>query len=186
MDDLPKQQQEIVEVIALSWSAVNVKEIRQKTRMESKMISDQLTHLVKNGIINRILTTTKNHLYQLNDRFFNIWYLMRYGRKGHKKEVILLVRFFELWCEKKEVIVERVQKQINQLKSGNFEEAEKKIINAIEIAKNKETEIEAHLDGLIGVFLFLLQRRKYKELLAFFHDEKIYCFFAVGWNRGLD
>ncbi|MFK7983392.1 MAG: hypothetical protein AB8G86_25650 [Saprospiraceae bacterium] len=121
MDDLPKQQQEIVEAIALSWSAVNVKEIRQKTRMESKMISAQLTHLVKNGVVNRIPTSTKNHLYQINERFFNIWYLMRCGRKGNKKEVIWLVKFFELWCKDEKGIVDRVQKHINHLKSGKYE-----------------------------------------------------------------
>jgi len=121
MDDLPKQQQEIVEAIALSWSAVNVKEIRQKTRMESKMISAQLTHLVKNGVINRIPTSTKNHLYQINERFFNIWYLMRCGRKGDKKEVIWLVKFFELWCRDEKDIIDRVQKHINHLKSGKYD-----------------------------------------------------------------
>ena len=121
MDDLPKQQQEIVESIALGWSAVNVKEIRQKIRMESKMISAQLTHLVKNGVINRIPTTTKNHLYQINERFFNIWYLMRCGRKGDKKEVIWLVKFFELWCRNEKDIVDRVQKHINHLKTGKYD-----------------------------------------------------------------
>jgi len=121
MDDLSKQQQEIVEAIALSWSAINVKEIKQKTRMESKMISAQLTHLVKNGIINRIPTTTKNHLYQINERFFNIWYLMRCGRKGDKKGVIWLVKFFELWCKNEKDLVDRVKKHIDHLRTGKYD-----------------------------------------------------------------
>lgn len=119
MDDLPSNQQEIVEAIALHWDAMNVKEIRHKTRMEGRIISAQLAILVKNGIINRKLTTTKNHLYELSERFFNIWYLMRCGRKSNKQEVVWLIRIFESWCSPKELEL-RVKKHIDYLKSGKY------------------------------------------------------------------
>lgn len=120
MDDLPKQQQEIVEAIALAWDAMNVKEIKQKTRMESKFISAQLTQLIKNDIVNRIPTSTKNHLYQISERFFNIWYLMRNGKKGDKRKVIWLVRFLEEWCDRPEII-ERAIRHINRLNEGHLD-----------------------------------------------------------------
>ncbi len=119
MDDLSPQQQEIVEVIALNWDAVSVKEIAQQTRMESKKVSAQLTQLLKNEIIHKIQTSTKNHLYQIEERFFNIWYLMRHGRRGDSKRVLWLVRFFEEWCDE-EQLVKRVEKHIEYLKSGNY------------------------------------------------------------------
>lgn len=119
MDDLSAQQQEIVEVIALNWDAVSVKEIAEQTRMESKKVSAQLTQLLKNEIIQKIPTTTKNHLYQLEERFFNIWYLMRHGRRGDSRRVLWLVRFFEEWCDE-EQLVKRVEKHIEYLKNGDY------------------------------------------------------------------
>lgn len=121
MDDLPAQQQEIMEAIAIAWDAVTTKEIAQKTRLPSKQVSAQLRALEKNEIIEKRLTTTKNHLYLIQERFFNIWYLMRHGRKGDRNKVLWLVRFLEEWCDEKQ-LTNRAEQHINLLKSGNFED----------------------------------------------------------------
>ncbi len=99
MDDLPPQQQEIVNAIALNWDAVSAKEVAQKTRLDSKLVSAQLKQLHQNNIVDVQATHTKNHLYLVHDRFFNIWYLMRMARKGDKNRVLWLIRFLEAWCD---------------------------------------------------------------------------------------
>jgi len=40
----------------------------------------------------------------IDERFFNIWYLMRYGRKKKKQEVAWLVGFFKDWCSREDLI----------------------------------------------------------------------------------
>jgi TPR repeat protein len=119
MDDLPAQQQEIVEAIAFAWDAINVSEISQKTRIKSKTVSAQLAQMEKNEIITKKLTSNKNHFYQISERFFNIWYLMRHGRKGDKRKVLWLVRFLEEWCDQGELVA-RVQKHIGNMNSGSY------------------------------------------------------------------
>ena len=104
VDDLPAQQQAIVEAIALAWDAVSVSEISQKTRIISKTVSAQLRQMEKNEIITKKLTNNKNHLYQISERFFNIWFLMRHGRKGDRRKVLWLVRFLEEWCDEGELV----------------------------------------------------------------------------------
>jgi TPR repeat protein len=116
MDELSAQQQEIVEIIALQWDAMPVKEIAHKTRMESKAVSAQLRLLEKNRIVIKKQTTTKNHLYQISERFFNIWYLMRCGRRKDKR-VQWLTHFLEEWCSGEE-LVERAGKHLAALKDG--------------------------------------------------------------------
>lgn len=118
MDDLPAPQQEIVETIALSWDAISVKEIAERTRMESKVVSANLNQLVKSDVIHKIRTNTKNNLYQISDRFFNIWYLMRHGRNGDKSKVIWLVHFLEEWCNNLE-LTERPKMQVSNLKNDH-------------------------------------------------------------------
>ncbi|MFN8579060.1 MAG: hypothetical protein U0354_19705 [Candidatus Sericytochromatia bacterium] len=117
MDDLSPIQQEIVDIIALNWDAVNTKYISQKTRIESKSVSSQLKELEKNNIINKINTSTKNHLYQISERFFNIWYLMRYGRKKEQDKIRWLVEFLEAWCDKED-LYNRTLKHIKMLDYG--------------------------------------------------------------------
>lgn len=116
MDELSAQQQEIVEIIALQWDAMPVREIAQKTRMESKAVSAQLRLLEKNRIVIKKQTSTKNHLYQISERFFNIWYLMRCGRRKDKR-VQWLTHFLEEWCSGEE-LVERAKGHLGALQGG--------------------------------------------------------------------
>jgi nucleoside-triphosphatase THEP1 len=119
MDGLPPQKQDIVDAIALNWDAVGVKEIARKTRIPGKSVSAQLNELEKNRIIIKISTSTKNNLYQVAERFFNIWYLMRHGRKRDRNKVLWLVRFLESWCSEEELIL-RALRHIKALKMGTI------------------------------------------------------------------
>lgn len=118
MDDLPTQQKQIVDAIAMAWDAVSVKEICRHTRLDSKTVSAQLGQLTENEVIERILTGTKNHLYHIGERFFNIWYLMRYGRKDNR--VLWLVRFLEIICDP-DMLQTRVRYHLSQLQSGDYD-----------------------------------------------------------------
>lgn len=120
LDDLPPQQQAIVTAIALGWDAMSTKEIAQKTRLASKLVSAQLNQLEKNRIVRRIPTSTKNHLYQLEERFFNIWCLMRLGRKNDRRRATWLVRFLETWCDEQE-LADRVERHLGVLRDGKLE-----------------------------------------------------------------
>jgi hypothetical protein len=121
MDGLPPQKQDIVDAIALSWDAVGVKEIVSKTRIPSKAVSAHLNELEKNRIIRKIPTSTKNNLYQVAERFFNIWYLMRHGRKRERNKVLWLVRFLESWCSVLDLVL-RALIHIEALKTRNIPE----------------------------------------------------------------
>lgn len=117
MDSLSPQQQEIVDFIALSWDAVSTKEISQKTKLASKAVSAQIKQLEKYHIIDKIETDTKNLMYRISERFFNIWYLMRHGRKWDEKRVRFLVEFLQVWCDQKE-LENRAQKHLKAIRAG--------------------------------------------------------------------
>jgi TPR repeat protein len=119
MDRLSARQQEVVDFIALRWEAVAVKEIAKKTRMESKAVSSQLNQLEKYRIIEKEKTNTKNHLYRIHERFFNIWYLMRCGRKWDEKRVRFLVEFLSSWCDERE-LVKIARCHLRALKKGDM------------------------------------------------------------------
>jgi len=101
MDDLPPVLQEIVHTLALNWDGMLTKEIAHKTKLQSKEVSAQLKQLKKYQIVESI-SIGKNNIYKIEERFFNIWYLMRYGRKKERNRVEWLVRFLATWYSKDE------------------------------------------------------------------------------------
>lgn len=135
MDDLSKQQKPIVNAIALNWQAISVKELTEKTGLESKKISAQLNQLEKQWVIEKIKTDTKNHLYAIKERFFNIWYLMRYGRRRDKNRVKWLTEFIEIWCNEEDLLF-RAQSFREQLAKSCHPTATLTVANAY-LASNK-------------------------------------------------
>lgn len=121
MDDLPTQQQVIVDAIALNWDGMLTSEIAKKTKLETKKVAAQMKVLERNGLIASVKVNKKNKLYMLDERFFNIWYLMRYGRKRKRQQVKWLVSFLNDWCSREE-LVKRAQSHITLAKEGKLHE----------------------------------------------------------------
>lgn len=120
LDQLSSQQQKVIDAIARKWDAVTVKEIVKKTRLESKNVSSILAILERNQLIEKIPTNTKNNLYRIKERFMNIWYLMRFGRKHDRDNVIWLVRFFDAWCDETQ-LTNILKAHIDNLKVGEYD-----------------------------------------------------------------
>lgn len=126
MDDLKPQQQLIVDAVARAWDAVTVSEIAELTRSErqglkTNQISAQLKQLVDNQIVEiEPRAKGRNHLYRLQERFFNIWYLMRYSTRQDKQRVLWFVKFLEGWCDTNDFkqLFERFE---NNLEKGTYE-----------------------------------------------------------------
>lgn len=116
MDELPAQQQEIVDKLALNWDGMSTSEIAKKTRMDSKAVSAQLNSLVKSNVVHAEKSTGKNKFYQLEERFFNIWYLMQHAPRNSQQKVIWLTKFLETWCDKN-MLNEHVNTFLIKLKS---------------------------------------------------------------------
>jgi len=95
IDELPNQLQELVHTIAINWDGMYTAEIAKKTRLSTKVISAQLGKLEKYDIIESEVAG-KNKIYKIKERFFNIWYLMRFGRKKDRQRVEWLVKVLEI------------------------------------------------------------------------------------------
>lgn len=193
MDGLPPQKQDIIDAIALNWDAVGVKEIVRKTRIPSKAVSAHLNELEKNRIIVKIPTSTKNNFYQVAERFFNIWYLMRHGRKRERNKVLWLVRFLESWCnqithDKKNIDYVKVGKIASNppsyttkyLPGTNSLKDIQELLKTNEIEKaidmfNKLIESEETLNlnkELESILLLLLVRKQFHFTYTLFNENK--------------
>ena len=90
--------------LPLHWDGMLASEIAKKIKIETKKVSAQMKLLEKSGFIRSVLINKKNKLYMLDERFFNIWYLMRYGRKKKRQQVRWLVSFLSAWCTQEDLL----------------------------------------------------------------------------------
>jgi Flp pilus assembly protein TadD/DNA-binding transcriptional ArsR family regulator len=86
VDELPAQAQQVLDTVSLRWDPVTAMEVAQETGLETSAVSSQLTRLARQGILEKADPgDSKKALYQVAERFFNIWYLMRASRRVRAK-----------------------------------------------------------------------------------------------------
>lgn len=87
IDALPRQQQRVLDAIALEWNPCDVATVARVTRIPSNQVSAQIRAMTKLGLVNEVeaIGTQKKKAYMLTDRFSNIHYLMRHGRSGQRR-----------------------------------------------------------------------------------------------------
>ncbi|HAO08223.1 MAG TPA: hypothetical protein DCQ50_14835 [Chryseobacterium sp.] len=96
---LPAQLRKIILEMAFIWEACTTRQLVEKTRMESKLISANLKTLVQKGIVDKIETSKKNHLYRISERFFNMWLIFTQGNPEQKRKAKCLSIFLENWYD---------------------------------------------------------------------------------------
>lgn len=95
-EELSVQMQKIVDVIALNWEPITLDGLRNSTRLDNGQLSPQIKRLLEVGWIDKLdAYQAKGNAYQISERFFNIWFLMRRSSRRQKKELLCLSKFLE-------------------------------------------------------------------------------------------
>jgi TPR repeat protein len=103
MKALSSQQQEIMHHLAIHWDRAGAKELATEMRIPSKSISAQLIQLESMGYINKVETANRNYLYEIDERFFNIWLLMSEAPPHDSKRVIWLTKWLDAFYSNDEL-----------------------------------------------------------------------------------
>ncbi len=94
VEDLPPQSRVVLDAVALNWNPITVSSISETTGIEATSVSSQLDRLQKLGIVEKVtLSTPAPTGYQLGERFFNIWYLMRNASRRLRNRLRWLTEF---------------------------------------------------------------------------------------------
>jgi TPR repeat protein/energy-coupling factor transporter ATP-binding protein EcfA2 len=118
LNTLPPAQRKIVLQMAFLWEGVGAKEIAEATHMDVKVISAQLKPLAEKGIVDKLETHNKNHLYRLSERFFNLWLIFTQGSPKEKRKAKCLTVFMENFYDEQEI--EKIATEhLQLLQSGN-------------------------------------------------------------------
>jgi hypothetical protein len=86
VDQLPAQAQQVLDAVALRWDPITALDVAEQAGLETSVASAQLTRLMRQGVLEKAGPgDSKKALYQVAERFFNIWYLMRANRRVRAK-----------------------------------------------------------------------------------------------------
>jgi len=93
-EELPPQMQVIMDAVALHWDPIHLEDLRAITHLENAQLAPQLKRLADVGWLQRLNAyKAKGNAYEISERFFNIWYLMRRSSRRQKKELLCLTKF---------------------------------------------------------------------------------------------
>jgi len=101
IDSLAKEARRTFDAIARRWDPITVDDIRRELRKPSNSVSVQIKRLIDEGFIEEAAGHAKKKSYQVSERFYNIYYLMRHSREGRKR-LRWLVGFMQTFYTQKD------------------------------------------------------------------------------------
>ncbi|MBK1647696.1 ATP-binding protein [Rhabdochromatium marinum] len=102
-EELPERGQQLVDALALHWDPASARQLADRLGWGVNLVSAQLDRLQVQGVVEKTAPYQgKRALFQLAERFFNIWYLMRASRRVRRR-LAWLVRFLRMWFSTQEL-----------------------------------------------------------------------------------
>ena len=91
VEELPPQARRVVDALARRWDPTGARALGLDLRIRTNNVSAQLSRLVRDGWVEKNPKTSPT-TYQLAERFYNIYYLIRHGRTEVER-IRALLRF---------------------------------------------------------------------------------------------
>ena len=86
IEELPVQGRRVFHCLAAGWNPMLAKEVAADAKLSSSHASAQLRQLVEKGYARELkLPREKRVRYEVSDRFYNIYYLLRFSRTGRHR-----------------------------------------------------------------------------------------------------
>ncbi|WP_417913143.1 tetratricopeptide repeat protein [Candidatus Electronema sp. TJ] len=96
-EELPQQAQQLMNGLAVNWDPMTARQLADKLVWDVNTASAQLNRLQQQGHVEKVdAASGKRAAFQIGERFFNIWYLMRASRRERRK-LIWLVHFLRMF-----------------------------------------------------------------------------------------
>ena len=103
VEELAEQPRAIFDAIALNWDPALTALLTEITTLEATTLSPQLSRLVERGFVERTERDDGKSAWQVGERFFNIWYLMRHGNRRTKQKLRWLTSFLVNFYSREEL-----------------------------------------------------------------------------------
>jgi tetratricopeptide (TPR) repeat protein len=103
VEELSPQARAVFDAVALNWDPTPVSLVSKITMLEVTSLSPQLNRLVDRGFLEKVELEQPRTGWQVTERFFNIWYLMRNGGRRTRQRLSWLVSFLSSFYSRDEL-----------------------------------------------------------------------------------
>ncbi len=102
-EELALQSRAVFDALALNWDPMTAAALASATGLDVQTVSSQMTRLEKAGYAEAVALSSPSakgkskgrNGYQVSERFYNIWYLMRNGPRRAKQAIQFLTVFLQ-------------------------------------------------------------------------------------------
>ena len=99
-EELSQQMQVVAGAMANHWDPITARQLAEATGLAQNQVSPQLDRLKKLEWADEVeVFGTARAGYQIAERFFNIWFLMRNASRRQRRQIEFLTRFLEAFYE---------------------------------------------------------------------------------------
>ncbi|WP_172965213.1 tetratricopeptide repeat protein [Candidatus Thiodictyon syntrophicum] len=93
-EEAAPQARAVLDAVALNWDPITANAAARESGLDVTAVNAQLARLENDGYVEKVEVSGSGRSgYQLVERFFNIWYLMRHGSRRLKQRVRWLTCF---------------------------------------------------------------------------------------------
>jgi tetratricopeptide (TPR) repeat protein len=123
IETLKPQPRRVFDSIARNWDPVTVSNLSARLRKPSNFLSVQIKRLIQDGFLEEAGGTEKKKFYQVAERFYNIYYLMRYSRNARQR-LHWLIGFMKVFYSLDDYRkwADRTENEIRTLKDTTYHE----------------------------------------------------------------
>ncbi|HNL98791.1 MAG TPA: tetratricopeptide repeat protein, partial [Accumulibacter sp.] len=123
MENLAEQPRKILAHLMELWAPQAARELAQAAGLPVTTVSGQLTRLESEALVDKVrLPGARRNGYQVSERLFNVWYLMRYAPRRMRQRLNWLVEFMRLWFSGEELLAQ-AQLRLARHAAGEVDEA---------------------------------------------------------------
>ena len=98
IEELPPQARRVFHCLAGGWEPMLAREVAEAARLSSSHASAQLKSLAQLGFVREVrLPRAKKVRYEVSERFYNIYYLLRFSRDGRERLERLIAFLHDLF-----------------------------------------------------------------------------------------
>lgn len=98
IEELPVQARRVFHCLAEGWKPMQAREVADAAKLNSSHASAQLRQLIEKGYAREVTVPhAKRTLYEVGDRFYNIYYVLRFSRTGRDRLARLVAFLHDLF-----------------------------------------------------------------------------------------
>jgi Flp pilus assembly protein TadD len=111
MEALSTQQRRVFTTVANAWAPLTAAAVEEKLKLGINSTSANLAALVKSGLLQHTPVASKKLHFEVAERLFNIWYLMRANTRESLR-MLWLVRFLQTLYRNDPAVIVKLSEQM--------------------------------------------------------------------------